>query len=70
MSHGRYFQNNQQTTGTADIARDNGFSTWIDASPSPAVDLELGYTRSMGYDLNSVSFNIGLNLTRLLRTKK
>jgi hypothetical protein len=68
VSHGRYFQNNQQTTGTADIARDNGFSTWIHASPSSAVDLELGYTRSMDYDLKSVSFSISFNLTQLLRT--
>jgi hypothetical protein len=70
VSHGRYFQNNQQTTGTADIARDNGFSSWIDASPSSAVDFELGFTRSMHYDLNSVSFSIGFNLTQLLRTNK
>lgn len=70
VSHGRVFQNNQQTTGTADIARDNGFSTWLDANPSSAIDLELGFTRSMHYDLNSISFSIGFNLTHLLRTSK
>jgi hypothetical protein len=70
VSHGRYFQNNQQTTGAADIARDNGFSTWLDASPSGAVDLELGFTRSMHYALNSVSFSIGFNLTELGRKNK
>lgn len=64
-SHGRVFENNQQTTGGADIARDNGFSTWVDASPGRMVDLELGFTRSMHYDLNSVSFMIGFNLKQL-----
>jgi hypothetical protein len=66
-SHKPVFLNNQQTTGTADIAHDDGFSTWIGASPGRAVDIELGFTRSMHYDLNSVSFNIGLNLGRLYR---
>jgi hypothetical protein len=70
VSHGRVFQNSQQTTGTADIARDNGFSTWLDANPSRVIDLELGFIRSMHYDLNSVSFSIGFNLTQLLRTSK
>ena len=66
-SHKPVFLNNQQTTGTADIAHDDGFSTWIGASPGRAVDLELGFTRSLHYDLNSVSFSIGLNLGRLYR---
>jgi len=37
-THGRNFQSSQQTTGTADIARDNGFSTWVDASLTPYLD--------------------------------
>jgi len=64
-SHGRTFQVSQQTTGSADIARDNGFSTWLDASLNSYVDAELGYTRSVHYDLNSVSFSIGFNVGRL-----
>jgi len=63
--HGRVFEGNQQTTGGADIARDNGFSTWLDASPGRVVTLEIGFTRSMHYDLNSVSFMVGLNLKPL-----
>jgi hypothetical protein len=66
-THGRNFQSSQQTTGTADIARDNGFSTWVDASLTPYLDAELGYTRSVHYDLNSVSFSLGLNVGHLLR---
>jgi hypothetical protein len=67
VSHGRVFQNNQQTTGSADIARDNGFSTYLDANPSGAVDFELGFTRSLHYALNSVSFSIGVNPMKLAR---
>jgi hypothetical protein len=65
--HGRVFMSNQQTTGTADIAHDNGFSSWIDASPNRVVDMELGFTRSVHYDLNSLSFTIGFNLESLYR---
>ena len=64
-SHGQNFQSSQQTTGTADIASDNGFSTWLDASLNSYVDAEVGYTRSVHYDLNSVSFSIGFNVGRL-----
>jgi len=66
-SHKPVFLNNQQTTGTADIAHDDGFSTWIEAKPGSVLDMELGFTRSIRYYLNSVSFNIGLNLGRLYR---
>ena len=66
-SHKSVFLNNQQTTGTADIAHDDGFSTWIEAKPGSVLDMELGFTRSLHYDLNSVSFSIGLNLGRLYR---
>jgi hypothetical protein len=63
--HGRVFEANQQTTGGADIARDNGFSTWLEASPGRVVDLEIGFTRSMHSDLNSISVMVGLNLKQL-----
>ena len=63
--HHRVFENNQQTTGSADIAKDDGFSTWVEASPGRVVDMQVGFTRSMHYDLNSVSFMIGFNLKQL-----
>lgn len=64
-SRGKPFQNNQQVTGSSDLAYDNGFSAWIGASPSPYLDMQLGYTRSIQYELNSVSFGIGVNVGRL-----
>ena len=63
--HGRVFEGNQQTTGSADIAKDNGFSMWLNASPGRVVEVEVGFTRSMHYDLNSVSFMVRLNLKQL-----
>lgn len=66
-SHGRVFENNQQTKGSADIARDNGYSAWVDASPAAYLDLELGYTHSVHYALNMISFSVGVNLGHLAR---
>ncbi len=65
--HGPPYLGNQQTTGSSSIARDDGFSSWIDASPHGTVDFELGFTRSFVYNLNSVSFSIGVNLRQLYR---
>jgi hypothetical protein len=68
--HGPAFLDNQQTTGSASIAQDHGFSGWIDASPGRKVNLEVGFTRSLVYDLNSVSFTIGINLRQLYRSNQ
>jgi hypothetical protein len=68
-SRSHAFQNNQQTTGSADLAKDDGFSTWFNVTPKPYVDLELAYTRSMNFDLNSVSFTIGMNVGYLAHRK-
>jgi hypothetical protein len=69
-SHGRVFEQNQQTTGSADIAKDNGFAAWVDANPMPYLDMELGYTRSVHYALNSVSFSVGVNVGYLARRNR
>ncbi len=63
--HGRIFESAQQTTGSADIAKDDGFSAWIGANPWRGVNLLLGFTRSMHYELNSVSFGVGFNLKQM-----
>jgi hypothetical protein len=53
-----------------DIAKDNGFSAWVDANPTPYLDMELGYTRSVHYALNSVSFGVGVNVGYLTRRSR
>jgi hypothetical protein len=64
------FANVAETVGSAALARDNGFSAWVGASPIPYLDLEVGYTRSVHYDLNTVSFGVGLNLGSLFKLAK
>jgi hypothetical protein len=66
-SHGRVYETNSLTTGGADIARDGGFSSWIDANPSETVVISLGYNRSMHYDLNVMSFGVGVNLEKVFK---
>ncbi len=66
-SHGRVFETNLQTTGPSDIARDNGFSGWLDVSPSNYLDLELGFNRSIHYDLNTIAFTVGVNVGQLVK---
>jgi hypothetical protein len=66
-THGRNFQSSQQTTGTANIATDNGFSAFVGFTPSQYMDAQIGYARSVHYDLNSLSVSLGFNVGRLLR---
>jgi len=68
-SHGRVFQGNYLTTGGAEIDRDNGFNTDLDFSPLRYLDFDIAYSRSMHFQLNTVSFSVGLNLTPLLRRR-
>jgi hypothetical protein len=53
------FQTQQQTVGTAAIADDHGLSTWVTLRPTSTTDLQFGYSRSMGYQLNSLFFGVG-----------
>ena len=69
-THGRSFNGGHQVTGSSSIAADNGFSLWVDASLNKYTDAEVGYTRSVQYDLNSISFSLGFNVGRLLRASK
>lgn len=62
----RQFENSHQTTGTAALTKDDGFSAGIVFSPKPYLDLSAAYTRSAQYALDSVSFGIGVNVTALL----
>lgn len=62
----RQFENSHQTTGTAALTKDDGFSAGIVFSPKSYLDLSAAYTRSAQYALDSVSFGIGVNVTALL----
>ena len=61
------FQNTSVTRGTADIARDNGFSTWLQIAPATGVSLYAGYTRSTHFSLNTAFFGVSFNLGKAIR---
>jgi hypothetical protein len=61
------FESASVTTGSAEIARDHGFSTWIQISPASTLDLYAGYTRSTQYALDTVFFGMGVNLGKVFR---
>ncbi len=65
--HSRPFENASETVGSADIARDNGFSAWVESSRLRVVHLEAGYTRSVHFALNTFSFGVGVNVGPLVR---
>jgi hypothetical protein len=58
------FETTTVTTGSASIARDRGYSTWLTLGSSRVFNLYAGYTRSTEYDLNTVFFGIGVNLRK------
>ncbi len=70
VTHGRAFENSHQTTGTASLTSDDGINADLSFSPKPYLDLDLGYTRSVHYALNSVSFGVGVNLSSLFGKQK
>src|SRR5712691_4719479 len=52
------FETTAVTVGSADLVRDNGFSIWGNLHPTKVLALQAGYTRSMHYALDTVSFGI------------
>jgi hypothetical protein len=64
--HGRVFEVNQQTSGGGSLTRDNGFNAGLDANLASRFDLWCGFSHSIHYDLNTISFGIGVNLSDLI----
>jgi hypothetical protein len=67
--HGRVFETAAATSGNG-LTRENGFSALIAFNPSPVWRLELGYIRSVTFDLNTFGFNVRMNVGKLLRARK
>lgn len=59
----RPFQQATVTSGSASLTKDHGFSGDLSINPTPRVGIDLAYTRSIGYALDSfgatVSFRLG-----------
>jgi hypothetical protein len=58
----RVFDTGGEIIGTAQLANDYGFSTWLEAHTGSTASFQAGYTRSAGYDLNSLFFGIGFRI--------
>jgi hypothetical protein len=56
------FETQYETVSTAAIANDHGVSTWLTVRPSSTTDLQIGYSRSMNYQLNSLFFGMGFRV--------
>lgn len=52
------------------LTRENGFNTWVAFEPSKLWRLEVGYTRSTTFDLNSFAFNLLFNVGKMFRSGK
>jgi hypothetical protein len=58
----RPFETATETLGSSNLTDDHGFSTWVGLHAGSNADMQLGYTRSVGYDLNTLFFGIGFHL--------
>ncbi|MBZ5565017.1 MAG: hypothetical protein LAP13_21680 [Acidobacteriia bacterium] len=58
-AHNRYFDSAFETVGPSRIARDNGYSGWLEVARIKHVNLQVGYTHSVhyAYDSLTVMFN-------------
>ena len=62
------FETTSVAVGSADLVRDHGFSVWGSTHLSKALTLQVGYTRSIHYALNTLSFGIGVNLGSVVKS--
>jgi hypothetical protein len=61
--------NTGQPSATGDdLTQEHGFDAWIGFEPTRVLRVELGYSRSVTFNLNSFSFNVGFNLGRLFHS--
>jgi hypothetical protein len=60
----------QPSTSGNDLTREHGVDAWLGFEPTRVLRLELGYSRSVTFALNSFSFNVGLNVGKLLRLQR
>jgi hypothetical protein len=63
----RYFASRFETVGPSSILRDNGFAGWVGVKTAHNTDFEVGYSRSIQYALDSLTFRIGFNAGSLVK---
>jgi hypothetical protein len=63
---GRVWEVNHLTTGPAYINHDAGFTAGLTFHPKPYLNLSAGYTRSVSFAFNTISWKLGINMSRLI----
>jgi hypothetical protein len=53
------FETTHETVTTSDAVDDHGFSTWLSYRFNSTADFQVGYSRSVSYQFNSLFFGIG-----------
>jgi hypothetical protein len=66
-SHNRYFTSAFETIGPSRIARDNGYSGWLEVGHLRHVSLQIGYTRSVHYAFDALSLVLNVEISPLFR---
>jgi hypothetical protein len=61
------FSTANQTTGGSGLAEDNGFGAGVNIRPASVVEFSAGYSHSIQYALDTFSFSIGVNVSKILR---
>jgi hypothetical protein len=56
-----------ETIGTSDIARDNGYSGWLEITRFRNVNLQLGFTHSVHYRFDTATLSVTFDATTALR---
>ena len=62
---GREFELQHIILGGPDVARDNGYTVGVSASPARFLDLSVGFNHSVHLALNTVTFSVGFNISNL-----
>lgn len=67
-NHFRFFDSGFETVGRSTIARDNGVSGWVEVTRVRGFTLQIGYTRSVHYRLDTATLTVNFDATSLIRT--
>ena len=62
------FETTTVTTGSSSIARDRGYSGWVLFGGSRPLNLQLGYTHSTSFNLDTLFFGVGVHIRKPLGT--
>ena len=66
MRKRRAFEESFYTFSDAEAVKDHGFSGWLDVYFSPEISMELGYSRSVSYEYNTVFFAVRFDLAGMI----